>query len=235
VKNAILMGLTAAILFAISAGLSLWLNQQAKPVEEAPSTTEKTPKRHKAKSSESEEEYRTPPRPLVSLPSNTEVSDATRLAEQLQSEMLRTQKREEELLRQQEMYRFALEDIRQEMASLQAIWKKWLEQPAPAASPKSATVPAPALPSPPMPPPNPKPDEPGEIKGIGAVKGISESMPPDTAARMLEQMARGGKLDAAAALLTKLSPRQAAKILAAIGDEQLSQQIFEKMMEVRKP
>lgn len=232
-KNAILMGLTAAVLFAVSAGLSLWLNQ-AKPEEEASPTTEKSPKR-KSKKEDAEHDHETPPRPLISLPTGGDVSDAARLAEQLQSEMLRTQRREEELLRQQEVYRFALEDIRQEMATLQALWKKLLEQPPPAEKPKPATVPAPKLDTPPPPPPSkPNPDVP-DPKALGTIKGISESMPPDAAAKIVEQMVRGGKLDTAALLLTKMSPRQAAKVLAAISDEQLSQQVFEKMLEVRQP
>lgn len=249
-KNAILMGLTAALLFAVSAGLSLWLNQQGKPTQDSPPSTEKTSvrkTRQDHRHEDSSEDHVTPPRPLVALPLSGELSDATRLAEQLQSEMLRTQRREEDLQRQQEMYRFALEEIRQEMSSLQILWKKLLEQPAPAPSSKATTVPPPTLtpslasapPATPqqssVPPPATKPNEPTDPRAMGAVKGISESMPPDAAARLLEQMARSGKLDAAATLLTKLSPRQAAKILAAISDEQLAQQIFEKMMEVRQP
>lgn len=233
-KNAILMGLTAAILFAISAGLSLWLNQ-AKPEEEPPPTTEKISKR-KSKHEDAQHDHESPPRPLISLPTSGDVSDAARLAERLQSEMVRTQRREEELLRQQDVYRFALEDIRQEMATLQALWKKLLEQPAsPPTPPKPATAPAPKLDTPPPPQPiKPNPDVP-DPKTLGTIKGISESMAPDAAARIVEQMARGGKLDVAAMLLTKMSPRQAAKVLAAISDEQLSQQVFEKMLEVRQP
>jgi flagellar motility protein MotE (MotC chaperone) len=236
-KNAILMGLTAAVLFAISAGLSLWLNHQGKPVAEAASSTEKTASRkNHQKEKESSDDHATPPRPLISLPTGSDISDATRLAEQLQTEMLRNQKREEELLRQQEMYRFALEDIRQEMLGLQLLWKKTLEQPPAEAIPsKPTTAPPPTLPMPPNMPPVSKPNDTTDPKAVGAVKGISESMAPDAAAKLLEQMARSGKIDTAAVLLTKLSPRQAAKILAAISDEQLSQQIFEKMMEVKQP
>lgn len=230
-KNMALMGLSAALLFAISAGLSLWLNP---PKSDEAATTSAKAGAHKNRSTgEGDEEKTRVPRAVIPPTPSGDVSESARMAEQLQGDLARVAKREEDIDRQQDLYRFVLDDIRGEMELLQGLWKRAL-QTKPAESVKSPTAP------PPFTPPEKKdeakkPAEPVDPKSLGKATGISESMPPENAARIIEQMARAGKVDTAVQLLAKMNPRQAARVLAAVTDEKLSLQMFEKLLEARQP
>src|SRR5262245_9960788 len=123
-KNVMLLGLIAAVLFAISAGMSLWL-YQPKPTEEPTAKTGRS--KPTLGSSEAAERGPAPPRAVAPPLPNGDVSEAARLTSQLQSELTRIAKREEDLDQQQELYRIVLEDIRSEMDALQKLWTKNLD------------------------------------------------------------------------------------------------------------
>lgn len=237
-KNMLLLALSAGLLFAISAGLSLWLNPPQR--EETPATSAKAGA-HKSKTTgEADEEKPRVPKAIIPPTPTADMTESARMADQLQGDLARVNKREEEFDRQQELYRFVLDDIRGEMEFLQGLWHRALQTPPPkpADPPKPGDAPksTPTAPPPFMPTKDePKKPEPVDPKALGKVTEISESMAPESAARIIEQMAKAGKIDAAVQLLAKMNPRQAARVLAAVTDEKLSLQMFEKLLETRQP
>jgi hypothetical protein len=227
-RNLALMGISAVLLFAISAGLSLWLNP---PKTEETAKTKKSGEGKKESAESGEERARTP-RPVVQPTPTGDVTEAARMSDQLQNDLARVKSREDEVDRQQDMYRFVLEDIRNEMELLQTLWQRAVDRvPVKPDSPPT-TAPAPTIPSKDEPK---KPSDKIDPKGLGKASGMTDSMPPENAARLVEQLARTGKVDTAAQLLSKMNPRQAAKVLAAIADEKMSMQILEKVLELRAP
>jgi flagellar motility protein MotE (MotC chaperone) len=63
-----------------------------------------------------------------------------------------------------------------------------------------------------------------------------DSMEPESAARILEQLANSAKMDTAVKLLAQMKERQAAKVLAALpADSGLAAQLLDKLRSYRKP
>jgi flagellar motility protein MotE (MotC chaperone) len=235
-KNVMLLGLVAGVLFAVSAGLSLWLNQ-AKPTDEvdAKATT------HKAKSEEkASEKVRPAPRAIAPPVPNGDMDDAAHLTSQLQTELSRIVKREEEIDQQQEIYQIVLEDIRFEMGELQRRSQQ-LSPEAKQAQGKIAEPPVPGTVGPPgLGPPVPEasskkpPAEPMDPKAVKMVSGLTESMPAENAARIVEQLVKGGKTDTVIQLLSKMNARHAARILSLVSDEKMAVDLLEKLLEAKR-
>src|SRR5262249_32867508 len=80
-----------------------------------------------------------------------------------------------------------------------------------------------------------KPADGTDSQGLRAATNISESMPPENAAQIIEQLARSGKMDDAVALLVKLSPRQPVRVRPATSDENLPARLFEKVRKLPPP
>jgi hypothetical protein len=240
-KNVMLLGLVAAVLFAVSAGLSLWMNQ-AKPTEEqdakaAPSTSRK----HKTEESGTEK-ARPAPRPIVPPLSNGDVDDATRLIRDLQDAIAGYSRRQEEFDQQQELYQIVLEDIGYEMAELQRQWQRVppesRKSPGHVAEPPvpGATAPPPGLGAP-LPENNSrKPGDAGPIdpKNVKVVSGISESMPAENAARIIEQLVKAGSTESVVQLLTKMDAKHAARILSQIQDQKIAVDLVEKLLKAKQ-
>lgn len=222
-KNVLFLGLAAAVLFAVSAGLSIWLNQP-KAGEGADAATKDSTQKGKDGNVEA------PSKPVIAPPAIGDASESVRLAAQLESELALAAKREKEFTLQQEMYQIVIEDLRHEMQALQKQLdqlERDKKQPS-GARPGNAVQPAPAM------PPGAKKALPdaadAALKNLRLATGITESMQPENAARIVEQLAKSGKADTAVQLLAKLNPRQAARILALIPDEKLSAQLFERLL-----
>ncbi len=236
-KNVMILGLVAGVLFAVSAGLSLWLNQ-AKPTDEseAKATT------RKGKSDEKgSEKARPAPRAVTPPVPYGDMDDAAHLTSQLQNELAGIVKRQEDMDQQQEMYQIVLEDIRFEMGELQRRWQQLppeakQSQSKPGEPPaQGGTVPPPGL-GPPISEPNSKKsaEQPMDPKNLKLVKEITESTPPENAARIVEQMVKGGKTDTVIQLLAKMNARHAAKILGQVSDEKLAVELLEKLLEAKR-
>jgi flagellar motility protein MotE (MotC chaperone) len=230
-RNALLLALVAAVLFAVSAGLSLWLNQP-KPTED---NAGKAVAKKGGPADVSGDRDTSVPKAVVQPVPTGDVSEPLRLANQLQGDLSRIAKREEELDYQQQVYRFALDDIRNEMETLQKLMQQ-LPPPKNATAKANDTAAPPATPVS-IPTDNNKkkletPDP--ATNNLRTAIGISESMAPDKIAKILEQMARSGKADDVVQVLAKMSPRQSARILSLISDEKLSEQLFEKLMASKK-
>jgi flagellar motility protein MotE (MotC chaperone) len=236
-KNVMLLGLVAGVLFAVSAGLSLWLNQ-AKPTEEADAKATT----HKAKSEDkATEKARSAPRAITPPVPNGDMDDAAHLTSQLQNELSRIVKREEEIAQQQEIYQIVIEDIRFEMGELQRRSQQLSPEARQAQGklaepPVPGTVAPPGL-GPPLPDANSKKtpgDQPMDPKAVKMVSGLTESMPAENAARIVEQLVKGGKTDTVIQLLSKMNARHAARILSLVSDEKMAVDLLEKLLEAKR-
>ncbi len=121
-KNVLTMALVASVLFAVSAGLSLYLNQPTKSEETASAANEKKTSK-KASSASSENEPRTP-KAIIQPNATADAAESAGLATQLQTDLARVAQREAELESQRELVRLVLDDLRDEMDSLNKILPK---------------------------------------------------------------------------------------------------------------
>lgn len=72
----------------------------------------------------------------------------------------------------------------------------------------------------------------------GNLKKIAEmynNIAPESAGKILKQLAESGKMDTAIKLLGLMKERQAAKVLAELDDPALAAQLLEKMKDVKRP
>lgn len=74
-----------------------------------------------------------------------------------------------------------------------------------------------------------------EQDNLKKMSGMYNSMAPDVAARILQNLADTGKMDTAAKILGQMQERQAAKVLAELTDAGLAAQLVEKLKSIRRP
>jgi flagellar motility protein MotE (MotC chaperone) len=73
-----------------------------------------------------------------------------------------------------------------------------------------------------------------ERKNIAQIAKVYESMAPESAARIIQQMADSGRLDTAVKVLSQMRERQAAGILDQITDAGLAGQLTERLRGVKR-
>ncbi len=74
-----------------------------------------------------------------------------------------------------------------------------------------------------------------EAKNIGRMATISDSMPADKAARILEQLANSGQIDTAVKLLFEMKERRAAAVLAEVTDVVLAARLLDRLRGLKRP
>jgi flagellar motility protein MotE (MotC chaperone) len=248
-KRYLLYGLTATMLFAASATVSLWMQQQqlrpkgdAEASHTAKAATKETGGKAAKETAKADagEELRPVVRP--SGPPNAE--DTVRLANSLRDRMKAVREREEQVNSRQKQLELIYQDIRTERNVLDELRKQVademkvlndrslsidrkvgdLDQQRQAATKSLADVQKRQI------------DLDGnERKNIDKMATMYDSMPPESAARILQQMADNGKLDTAVKLLSQMKERQAAKVLAELSDASLAAQLLEKMRGIKRP
>ncbi len=170
-----------------------------------------------------------------------DMDEPAHLTTQLQNELARIVKREDEIDQQQEIYQIVLEDIRFEMGELQRRWQQLSPEAKQAQSKPGeppvpgATAPPPGL-GPPMSDSNAKKpaEQPMDPKNVKMVTGLTESMPAENAARIVEQLVKSGKSDTVIQLLSKMNARHAARILGQVSDEKMAVDLLEKLLEAKR-
>lgn len=70
---------------------------------------------------------------------------------------------------------------------------------------------------------------------IKQVASMYDSMEPASAAKILQTLADSGNLDTSVKILASMKDRQAAKVLAELGDASLAAQLVEKLRGLKKP
>lgn len=74
-----------------------------------------------------------------------------------------------------------------------------------------------------------------EQNRIKQVAAMYDSMEADAAADLMQQMADSGKMDTAVKILSSMRERQAARLLAQLGDRTTAVQLLERLKTLKKP
>lgn len=245
-KQFVILGVVASALFAISASLSLWLQQ----TKVTPTTEESGEKGKKGSEKKKESGEEAPP--LVRPLPQTGSEDVAKLAASLKEQLAQLKEREAKLDRRQAENEILLQDVRAERDSVDLLRKevakelkrvldamtdldnktarfdterKAVDEQKNAAQKqletfKKQTVELSAT----------------EDKNLTKMGSMYDAMAPDAAAKTFQQLSDSGKMDTAVKLLSSMKVTKAAKVLDEIQklDEGLAAQLVEKMKSIKK-
>jgi flagellar motility protein MotE (MotC chaperone) len=245
-KRILIYGLAGTMLFAASATISLWTQQQMLPKADADaahatkSTKEGGAKAaHEAPKTDSAEELR----PVVRPSGPPSPEDTARLANSLRDRLKVVREREEQVGSRQKQLELIYQDIRGERNVLDELRKQVademkalndklvsmdrkagdFEQQRQSMAKSMAEIKKGQI------------DLDGsERKNIDRIATTFDSMAPEAAARILQQMSDNGQLNTAVKLLGQMKERQAAKVLAELTDASLAAQMLEKMRGLKR-
>jgi flagellar motility protein MotE (MotC chaperone) len=219
-KNFLILGLLALLLFSISASLSLWLQQQKQTAESAEKEKEKDKEKVLAKSPKGgEPKETTEPRPSPKPEPPPGGAEA-------KSKSLRDQ--EERIERRAAQVELVIRDIQTQREATESALHKVTNE---LKSVNTATTKLDALAE----------DlrrrqvdfEAAEKKNVEKIAAMYDAMTPEASAPILKEMAEKGRLDMAAKILVLMKERNAARVLEAMNDPALALQVLEKMRGIR--
>lgn len=230
-KNFLILGAVALALFGVSAGLSIWLNQ-----------SKQTDEGEKGKKAGAKEKEEVPPIVRPNFPTNGG-DDPAKLAAQLREQLAAVKERESRVDRRQAQIDLLLQDIRSEREVIDGLRKqvaselrlavekmnevevkaKQLDRDRADAVKKNDDLKKSVVEITEM-----------EAKNLVKIASINDAMPPENAAKILQQLADSGKMDMAAKLLLQMKETKAAKVLAEIPDAGLAAQLLEKMKNLKR-
>lgn len=253
----LMVGVTAVVLFSASAGVSWYLRQMqtSKGDAEAAKTTEtaSTPSKHAAPLLPATPALREPSAratpspslpPAVRPPYNPEAEGAVQIATSLKERLDAVHAREEQLNSRQQNLELIFQDLRSERTSiddkrrqvtnlLKAVEEKMtdLDRKASELEQKrqETTKEAKQLKK------NVTEYQGQEKERIKQVASMYDTMEPASAAKILQTLADSGNLDTAVKILASMRERQAAKVLAELGDPALAAQLVDKLKGLKKP
>jgi hypothetical protein len=213
-KNFLILGLTALLLFSISAALSLWLNQGRYAAENSPSTEKTTKKNASDKDKETAEPRSQKGEPK--LESGLGGVDPESLA--------RARDRDRRLNQREDEINLIVKDIIAQRDVVDALMKQMAVELKTAESKvgdlevRTAEMEKKRVDF-----------EAAERKNIERIAGLLDAMAPESAAATLKQMADSGRLEVAAKVLALMKERNAARALGELGDPALAAQLLDKM------
>lgn len=226
-KNIIVIGLVSLVLFGVSAGLSVWLQSNAKPSDtghedkkkkaaddhgdgkekdkdhpESKDKEKEKPDEKKPPTSKEIEraEYRRLQMEVVAADLNGQMQQYDKLLKQVGAEM-------KQLLARQDELDAKAADVQKEADRI------------------SKTAPDPKKGE----------GEADERANIARMASLAEQMPPASAAQVIQQLADSGKTDTAVKMIAQMKERAAAKAIDAITDPTLPPVLFEKLRTLKKP
>ncbi len=247
-KNIVIICVLAVLLFALSAALSLYLTPRNKADDEH-AAPRPAPER-RAERKKVDEQPDEPKRPAATAesppaaPPATKTDEVANLLDRLRQRFNDLQRREEEIQKQEQRLQLVMDDIRGERgvidgfraqlsAELKQLDKKRegisrgarnLEEQKKAAEALLAEMKKREI----------EYDR-NETKNLGRMATISDSMPPDKAARVLEELANSGQLETAVKLLGEMKERRAAAVLAEVRDVTLAAQLLKGLRDLKRP
>ncbi|MCS7271043.1 MAG: hypothetical protein NZ703_08155 [Gemmataceae bacterium] len=223
-KNFIILTLTALLLFAVSAALSLWLQQSALPAPAVQNDKEKVIRKNGGKSEE--EGTRPPPtkgESSLSTPSGTAASD-------MAAALTALREREAQLERRLQQVQIVLRDLQEERERFDALVRqlgneiksvtKRLEQLSALEAEAGRK--------------RQEPDE-NDRKNVDRLAAMFDSMEGEAAASVIKQMADSGRMELAARILAQMKERNAARILTEMNDPALATQLVERVRAIKFP
>lgn len=242
-KNMIILGLVALLLFSVSAGLSAWLM----PTKTTASNDETSPIKKITKKSESSDDKDHASKPSATdSHAKNEKSDHDSLGIDAKSKDGSLEIRDELLKTRQARFEVIQQDIRQERDALESLMKKVVAEmklaqavlaevetkTAELEASKSAIVKAKAE----IPKKSPE-SEADEKYSTQKTATMLDNMPAENAAIVVQQMADTGKLDSIVKTFGLMQERKAAGILAELTktDPGLAAQLIEKTKGLKRP
>ena len=251
-KKMLVFGLTAVVLFGLSATASWFLRQQKKPQgeheaahgEPAPADAEAPHKSSMDGLAEFSAAGTGRERPAARPPFTVGAEEAVQLANSLRDRLGSVREREARLAARQKQFELIYKDIQAERGAIDELRKqvsaegKAVESQLTALEQKHAeleqqqqktttqlsdleknVVQLEGL-------------EQGNLKKIA---DMYDSMAPESAAKILQQLAETGKMDTAVKMLGLMKERQAAKVLAELSDPALAAQLLDKLKDLKRP
>ena len=242
-KNIMILGLVALLLFSVSASLSLWLNMpKTAGTEEA--QAEKPAAKKKAKEKADDDAKDAADKPAVIKPKGHAEVDATaQMAEQLRNKEAGLKQREEQIAQRKVHLETVLDDIRRDRAALDALQKQLIAESKSLGEriadfdtraadidkrKRDVEEKAASLKK------NQLEYDDSESKRMKGPAKISDAMPPEQTAKIIQQMADSGKLDTAVKLLAAMKEAQAAKVLSDMNDPALAAQLLERLQSIKR-
>lgn len=230
-KNFLILGVLAVVLFSISAALSLWLNQSKQTVAEAEKAKtdkadkhgdekgddkhDKTEKKPPTKKGDDKHDTKEPGHKTETAPPGPEIGPkmiADNYAQQVRLERRAVQL--ELIMRDLQSQREAFEALlRQVTTELKTATAKAGELDNIAAELKKKEIDIAT----------------GERKNIEKMAAIYDQMSPESAAPILKQMADSGRLELAAKILAQMKGGKTARVLAELADPTLAAQLIDTM------
>lgn len=243
-KNIIIVCLVAVLLFGVSAGISLYLQNPGlftpgKDKEAAKSETKADKEKPGEKVARKVEEVP----PLVQPPPASTTEQAARLLARLQEKEQALKAREQAALEKEGRLKIVHEDIRGERALLELL-RQQIAAELTRLIDKQATVARKASGL-----EDQKKEaakllaemksrqielDKGETANLAKMASLADSMPPEKAAGVIKQLADSGKIDTAVKLLAQMKPSRAAQVLAEMSDAALAADLLEKMLRLKK-
>jgi flagellar motility protein MotE (MotC chaperone) len=218
-KNFLILGLLAAFLFSVSAGLSVWLNQSKQPESTEKDKDKDKPVAKGPKSDapkESTEAPKTAPKADVSPPSSSEsallIVRENEAKLKLRADQIALVVRD--LQTQREATEAALQSVTNELKKVSTETSR-LDALAEDLKKKKVEF------------------EAGEKKNIEKMAAMYDAMSPEAAAPVLKEMANSGRLEMGAKILVQMKERNAARVLEAMNDPSLALQYLEKIRGIR--
>ncbi|MBA4065305.1 MAG: hypothetical protein C0501_16660 [Isosphaera sp.] len=209
-KNFLILGLLALFLFSVSAALSLWLNQS----RNAPDPADKAAPKSRAPDPKDPPE----PKPLPKAEPPPPGADSAAILSDREARLARRSAQVELVMKDIQSQRDAVEaTLRQVNSELKAVAARTGELDGQAADLKKKLAEV----------------ELSEAKNIGEMAARYDTMAAESAAPIFRQMADSGQLDTAVKILARMKPRNAAQVLAALGDTALATQLTDRMLRLR--
>lgn len=220
-KNFLILGLLALLLFSISAAASLWLNQSKNAAAEKEKDKDKEKAKEKDKDGEkagAKVAKESPPAPKPDAPGPG--PDSAALIRAQEAQMSRRAQQFEMVIRDLQTQREASEaSLRLVMAELKNVSAETSKLDLLANSLKAQQL---------------QIDQ-GEVKNIEKLATMYDAMAPESAAPLLKEMAEKGRLDTAAKIVLKMKERNVARVLESMNDPALAFQILDRVRTLRPP
>ncbi len=216
------LGLAALLLFSVSAALSVWLYQSSRPTEKSDSG-EKAGKKPEKDADRSDKRPERPEKEPVERKSASKSEGGA--SDRIEPGALSAVRdREARVERRAAQIDIILRDLQVERDSVEALIKQV------ALELKMATVRNTELESKATDLEKRKVElDVSERKNIERIAGMYDSMAPESAAPILRQMADSGRMDTAVKILAQMKERQAARVLAELGDPALAAQLLDRL------
>jgi flagellar motility protein MotE (MotC chaperone) len=248
-KKLLIVGVTSLILFAVSASASYFWQQKQKhghtESAEHVESAHKEPASHGKPSatSTSHSSSESVPRAAVRPAYNPGAEEIARMTNELRSRLAAVREREEQLNARKKQVELIQEDIRGERTALDELrtqvksemdalnealqnvekQRGTLEEERQKISKNTQEMESRVL--------QLQQEEQGNLKKMS---GMYNSMSPESAAKILKNLADTGKMDTAVKVLGMMQERQAAKVLAELSDAGLAAQLVEKLKSLRR-